>query len=244
MRSRPKLGLLFLHALPLDGSMWAGQSNLPVQSTYMPTLYTLGESTQAWAASVLNDVAEERLIVVGCSVGGSCALDVAAAVPDRVAALVLIGTKANHRPDPQLHSLALETIKSDGLYAAWEKFWAPLFSKRASESVISNAKAIFDRQSTENIKKGITAFHTRPSRDDVLSTFPGQITIISGADDTTPGLKVSAAQAKAARNGSLILIPDCGHYVPLEKPKRLNEILREVIQAQGGGPELHFSAET
>lgn len=243
MRSRPKLGLLFLHALPLDGSMWTGQSNLPVQSTYRPTLYTLGESTQAWAASVLNDAAEERLIVVGCSAGGSCALDVAAASPDRVAALVLIGTKANHRPDPTLHSLALETIENQGLDAAWTRFWAPLFSKSVSASVIDSAKAIFDRQSAENIEKGITAFHTRPSRDDVLATFPGQITIISGAEDSAPGLKVSAAQAKAARNGRLIIIPDCGHYVPLEKPKRLNEILREVIQAQGGGPEQHFSAE-
>ena len=242
MRSGQKLGVLFLHALPFDGSMWAAQSGLPAHSIYRPTLYDRGESTEAWAGSVLRDAAEERLIVVGCSVGGSCALDVAAAAPDRVAALVLIGTKANHRPDPELHRSALETIRNDGLDAAWAKFWAPLFSNSANASVINSAKAMFDRQSARNIGKGITAFHTRPSRDDVLSAFPGQITIISGAEDSAPGLKVSADQARTARNGRLILIPDCGHYVPLEKPERLHEILMEVILAQGNGPEQEFSS--
>lgn len=234
MTRKPKLGLLFLHALPLDGSMWAGQSNLLPNSTYMPTLYRLGNSIEAWAAAALTYAREERLVVVGCSVGGSCALEIAAAHPERVAALVLIGTKANRRPDPQLHASVLETIEKQGLEAAWKTFWEPLFAKSARTSVTNAARDIFLRQSAHDVANGITVFHTRPSYGQTLSTFSGPVTIVSGGEDIAPGLKVSAEQANCAREGTLITVPDCGHYVPLEKPERLNEILRDVISAQYG----------
>ncbi|MGO7284620.1 alpha/beta fold hydrolase, partial [Rhizobium ruizarguesonis] len=157
MASGGKLGLLLLHALPLDGSMWDRQINLLPGSTYAPTLYSLGDGVEEWAASALNQVNEERIVVVGCSVGGSCALEVAAIASDRVAALVLIGTKARHRPDPILHFSALETMQKEGLEKAWDAFWAPLFSKAAAGGVVDAARLTFLRQSSGDVAKGVTA---------------------------------------------------------------------------------------
>ena len=104
MSSGSDLGLLFLHALPLDGSMWAAHEDLLPGSSCAPTLYGFGTTVEAWAMAALRMAKGDRLIVVGCSVGGSCAIEVATAAPDRVAALVLIGTKAKHSPDPDLHA--------------------------------------------------------------------------------------------------------------------------------------------
>ena len=70
MSARAEPELLLLHALPLDGSMWAGQMALLPGSTYAPTLYALGDSVEEWAAEALKLVKGDRLIVVGCSVGG------------------------------------------------------------------------------------------------------------------------------------------------------------------------------
>src|SRR5882724_3064882 len=154
MTTREKLELLFLHALPLDGSMWAGQKHLLPGSTYTPTLYSFGDSIEEWAAAALKLAKGDRLVVVGCSVGGSCALEVAVAAPDRVAALVLIGTKAGHRPDPALHASALETLREKGLEEAWNVFWAPLFSRSASSQAIDDAKQIMLRQSPLDIARG------------------------------------------------------------------------------------------
>jgi hypothetical protein len=39
-------------------------------------------------------------------------------------------------------------------------------------------------------------------------------------------------QAASAQHGLLHVVPECGHYVPLEQPEYLNSILREVIDAQ------------
>src|SRR5258707_11475026 len=44
-----------------------------------------GDSIEAWAAAALRLTKGDRLVVVGCSVGGSCALELAVAAPDRVA---------------------------------------------------------------------------------------------------------------------------------------------------------------
>ena len=226
--------LLLLHALPLDGSMWARQMDLLPGATYAPTLYALGETVEEWAAAVLKQMKGERLIVVGCSVGGSCAIEVAVAAPDRVAALVLIGTKAAHRPDPDLHASSLRVLKENGIPDAWQRYWAPLFSKSADAGVLANAQRMALAQTPEAIARGVTAFHQRPSRADFLSAFDRPVIIVTGAEDVAPGPKVSAAQARVAPAGRLHVIAACGHYVPLEQPESLNAVLRPVIATQRG----------
>lgn len=187
--------LLLLHALPLDGTMWAGQMELLPGATYAPTLYSFGDRIESWAEKALALTTAKRLIVVGCSVGGSCALEVAALAPDRVAALVLIGTKAWRRLDLMYHASSLETLHERGLEAAWGEFWEPLFATRTSPHVIEEAKRITMRQPLEDVARGVTVFHTRPSRDDILSAFPGPVMVVTGAEDVAPGIETSRKQA-------------------------------------------------
>ncbi|MEM7121904.1 MAG: alpha/beta hydrolase [Pseudomonadota bacterium] len=231
MSHSTNLGMLFLHALPLDGSMWSHQLDLLPDSSYAPTLYSLGNTVEEWTTAVLRQPMSDRLIVVGCSVGGSCALEVAAAAPERIAALVLIGTKAMHNPDPDLHASALDLIEKDGVGRAWELYWRPLFSSSADSTIIEAARASALSQSPSDIASGVTAFHSRPSRGRFVSECMSDITFISGEDDVAPGPKASAELAASAKRGRLHVIPSCGHYVPLERPDALRAILRNVIEA-------------
>jgi pimeloyl-[acyl-carrier protein] methyl ester esterase len=224
--------LLLLHALPLDGRMWEEQMKLLPGASAAPDLYPLGETVEEWARAALDLVNGRRLIVVGCSVGGSCAIEVARIAPDRVAALVLIGTKAAHRPDPELHAAALRTLREGGMDAAWRRYWAPLFSGSAARDVVDRARRMALAQQVEAVARGITAFHSRPSRDDFLASFARPVTIVTGADDGMPGRKISAALAAAAPQGNFHVIPECGHYAPMERPLALNAVLRSVIAAQ------------
>ena len=228
---------LLLHALPLDGSMWAAQMNLLPGSTYAPSLYSVGNRIEDWTEAALSFAKSDRIIVAGCSVGGSCALEIAARAPERVAALVLIGTKAELRPDPGLHAEALEVIRNHGLESAWERYWKHLLSPAAASSVSVEARNIALRQTREDVAAGVTAFHTRPSRGHVLTDAPFPVISISGADDKAPGPKTMASQAVLAKHGQIHIIPDCGHYVPMERPDALNAILRDAI---AGVSHPHF----
>jgi pimeloyl-ACP methyl ester carboxylesterase len=227
MITKDNLELLFLHALPLDGSMWAAQQRLLPGSTYAPTLYPFGDNIEGWAAAALNATGSDRLVVVGCSVGGSCAIEVAILAPERVAALVLIGTKVGHRPDPALRASVVQTLQEKGLEEAWTIFWAPLFSPSADAAVIEAGKRIMFRQSPRDLVRGTSVFHTRPNREHFLETFARPVIVVTGSDDIALG--VSKAQADSAPQGRLQIVPECGHYIPLERPETLNSILEEVI---------------
>jgi pimeloyl-[acyl-carrier protein] methyl ester esterase len=164
-------------------------------------------------------------------VGGSCALEIAAAAPERIAALVLIGAKAEHHPDPTLHAGALAMLEQAGMAEAWRRLWAPLLSPVARQRATDTAKRIALRQSPGDVARGVSAFHTRASRERTMASFPRPIVVVTGTDDPAPGPKVSALQAASTQAGCLRIIPACGHYVPLERPAALNAILRKVIAA-------------
>jgi pimeloyl-ACP methyl ester carboxylesterase len=221
--------LVLLHALPLDGSMWIQQQELIPGATYAPTLYSLGNSVSEWASAILSQIQGDRLIVVGNSVGGSCALEMAAIAQERIAALVLIGAKAGHSPDPELHANGVSVLYGKGVEAAWEMFWAPLFSRSAFPKVLADAKRVATDLPAHEIANGVTAFHTRVGRKDLLPTLQCPVLCISGEYDVAPGLAITAAQAKSAQNGRLIIVPDSGRYVPIEQPERLNTILQSLI---------------
>lgn len=221
--------LLLLHALPLDGSMWDAQKHLLPGATYAPTLYPLGDTIEDWAAAALGMAKSDRLIVVGCSVGGSCAIEVAALAPERVAALVLIGTKAAHRPDRVLRDSVLQVLREKRLEEAWRTLWAPLFSSSATSQAVDLGRRIAVRQLSRDVARGVKAFHSRPNRQRVLARFPRPVAVVTGADDIAPGMKISRIQADSAPRGLLRIVPNCGHYVPLEQPEALNAILKEVI---------------
>lgn len=223
------LELLLLHALPLDGSMWASQLDLLPGATYAPTLYGFGDRVEDWAAEALSLPKGNQLIVVGCSVGGSCALEVAALAPERVAGLVLIGTKAARRLDLAIKARDVDALQKQGLEAAWQEWWEPAFSTKTSSTIIAEARSILIRQPLEDVIRGVRAFHSRQSRDDVLSTYSGPVHVVTGADDFLPGITISSNQADLAQNGCLHVIPDCGHYVPMEQPEALNSIVRQLI---------------
>lgn len=230
MAYRSDLGLLLLHALPLNNKMWSKQMSLLPNQTCAPNLYEFGKSIQVWAEKSLAMAQARKLIVVGCSVGGSCALEVAHLAPDRIAALVLIGTKARHDPNPSQYMEALDVVKNQGIEAAWENYWEPLFQKPYEGRVADIAKEIAMHQSPHYLMNGLSAFHTRPSREGFVSKCEFPIHVIAGEHDRFPGVDYCRQLASSSKYGTLNLISSCGHYVPMVKPKELNVLLSDIIK--------------
>ncbi len=220
--------MVFLHALPLDGRMWddvrAG-IDLP---TLAPTLYPLGESVAAWAQGVLDLAGSGPLVVVGCSVGGSCALEVARAAPDRVEAIVLIGAKAGVRAEPTARDDAIRALEVDGIDAAWDAYWRPRFGRQASAAVIERARRQAGDQSAAALAGGVRAFHDRADLTDVAARWTRPLTVICGEQDRTPSPE-TARHVADGPDRQFHLVADCGHYVPVEQPAVLGSILAQVL---------------
>jgi pimeloyl-ACP methyl ester carboxylesterase len=110
--------LLLVHAGIADRRMWDDQvgpfaeagwtvirADLPGFGETAPP----GGPVALWAllGDLLERLGVDRAVVVGCSLGGRAAVDLALAAPDRVRALVLVGSGlAGHRfEEPALHEL-------------------------------------------------------------------------------------------------------------------------------------------
>jgi pimeloyl-ACP methyl ester carboxylesterase len=91
------LTILLLHALPLDERMWEPQlPSLGEHDVVAPRLYGRGRTMDAWADSLAGET-EGELVVVGASMGGYAALALARRAPERVRALLLVGSRPGRR---------------------------------------------------------------------------------------------------------------------------------------------------
>lgn len=106
--------VVLLHPLPLDGSVWTKETRTLVPNTLTPTLYDFGDSIEAWTFGVLDVVGSRPLVVVGNSIGGSCAIGVARLAPERVRLIVLVGAKTGHRPEPEFREAPCACSKRRG----------------------------------------------------------------------------------------------------------------------------------
>ena len=220
--------LVLLHALPLDGRMWDAVQSI-LSDTFAPTLYELGGSVQEWAHAILDECSDEELLVVGNSVGGSCALEVARAAPDRVRGVVLVGAKVSVRRDLRLRDEAVGVLRRDGIAAAWDRYWKPLFGADASPAVVAGASKLALEQDVGDLVTGVRAFHDRRDHSEWLPTWSGRLVSVTGAEDRTPTPR-SAASVTSAKAQQLV-IARCGHYVPLEQPQMLSRIIQEQLQS-------------
>jgi pimeloyl-ACP methyl ester carboxylesterase len=221
------MNLVLLHPLPLDGSIWPRGLWDLAEVVHAPTLYAHGGSLTAWAAAALDDLAPGACLVVGNSVGGSCALELAALDPARIRGLVLVGAKAGVRRDPAALAEAIDLIRGHGVAAAWVRYWAPLFAPDADPAVVDRARAIAERLPIEHVLAGVTAFHTRPDRATLLAELDVPVTIVRGEHDRIP--KEPRELAAALRRGTFVEVAGAGHYVPLERPDELVAIVRRAI---------------
>jgi pimeloyl-ACP methyl ester carboxylesterase len=228
--------IVFLHALPFDGRMWNAERDLLERRVLAPRLYELGDSVEAWAAAVLQLAGREPCVVVGCSVGGSCALEIARAAPDQVAGIVLIGAKAGVRPDPTMRDEAIRLLETRGIEAAWAKYWAPLFGRNASHAVVAAARDLALSQNVDDLVRGVRAFHDRRDLTDWVARWRRPLIVISGAEDLTPPPS-TAAWLGVGPMRRFHLVEDCGHYVSLERPETFRSLLASTLP-DGVGAEV------
>ncbi len=221
--------MVFLHALPFGGQMWHAEVDRETQPAFAPTLYGFGETLQEWAKGVLDLVGTEPFIAVGCSIGGSCALEIAVAAPDQVAGIVLIGAKAGVRADPVFRDAAIRMLETQGMDAAWTKYWQPLFGRSASAEVVAAARRMALEHDVADVVRGVRAFHNRRDLTDIASKLSRRLVVISGDQDLTP----PPAATKALTVGPdrrFHNVEECGHYVNLERPALFQRLLDDSVE--------------
>lgn len=219
--------LLLLHPLPLDGSIFSDDVRDLGDACAAPTLYRAGDDLASWARAALDTIGDGPVVVVGNSIGGSCAIEIARIAPTKVKGLVLCGAKPGHRPEPDLRDAALELLATEGLASAWKRYWRPLFGPTASAEIVARGWRSARAQGDVSIAAGVRAFHGRPDRSRFLDSWAGPVWVVSGEHDIKP--ERSRRLATRLPRATFHLVEDVGHYVPLEAPDALTAITAHAI---------------
>jgi pimeloyl-ACP methyl ester carboxylesterase len=223
--------IALLHALPFDGRMWEAQlPALEGHEVHAPTLYRLGSSIDEWALGVLQEV-PGRLVAVGASMGGYCASAIARLAPERLEAIVLVGSRADADP-PERRPLRDEWIavaRERGAEGIWDSVAKGFFTPQADPGVVARAHAIVADQDPDDLVRAIEAIRDRSdSTEAVTSGIP--LLVVAGADDHLIGPDVARELAAASPSGRAEVIEGCGHLPAMERPHEVTRILTAFLE--------------
>ena len=205
---------MLLHALPLDERMWAPQ--LPVLGTHVvvaPRLYGRGASIDAWAESLLAET-EGSLAVVGASMGGYCALAMARRAPERIAGILLAGSRsgADTAERRAARDELIERLRREGP-VEWREEWGDALGSNDVEELVTAVQALRDRRDAT----------------DVVERFDRPFALVVGDADELLDVDEARAIVERAPQGRLEVIASAGHFVTLEQPEEFNGILLDFL---------------
>jgi pimeloyl-ACP methyl ester carboxylesterase len=220
--------VVLLHALPLDERMWEPTREALREvgaESVAPRLYGRGRTLEDWAASILGEVGGDGLVLVGASMGGYCALRIAAQAPDRVRALLLVGSRADADSDERRagRTATLETIARDGAAGLWEQMRPKLFPEDADADVVGRARTLALEQRPDDLAGAVEAIRDRPDSTDVARSIP--FGLVLGDDDPFVDDAYGRGLVAGAPDAWRVLLPDCGHLPALEQPFTFHAVL-------------------
>ncbi len=192
---------------------------------------TRDDSIPAMAERVLAN-APARFSLAGLSLGGYVALEIMRRVPDRVARLALLGTTA----DPEQGTS--EAAAGNQPRGAG-KLGGAIGSVGPMTSLLVHPMRLGDRRLTvilnamaervgrkAFLRQQAASLHRPDSRGD-LAGIGCPVLLLSGRQDPLAPPAAMEAMAKKIDGSRLILIEECGHLSPLERPDAVTKALRE-----------------
>jgi 3-oxoadipate enol-lactonase len=235
--------LVLLHGSPFDRRMWAPQlaglcddfrvvaPDLPGYGSSPPRAETMTMRALADAVvELLDALAIDRALVVGLSMGGLVAIELALARPERVEGLVLAATTAAPLgpEEAERRRAAAAEIDANGMLATTLEMAGRLFGPRARRNPPLLAGVLRMMLSTPPAGAS-AALRGRAEHPDYARLLPGlavpSLVIAGDADGYAPE-EITAQLVDSLPAAELLMLPGVGHLPNLEEPERFNAALR------------------
>lgn len=213
---------LLLPGTLCDATLWSGVS-LPAGAEVTQTVR--GGSLTQTAALVLNG-APERFHLVGFSLGAIVAFEVLRQAPGRVARMTLIAANPHSPSSGQLRSWAgQERTVLDGGFLELVRTLVP--AGPHGRTVLEMAL----RVGPEAFLDQLQLLRSRPDSRSTLAHYRGPLTVLVGANDTVTPPHLAKEIKALAPQANVRIIPNAGHFLPLDAPQSISDALKEPAYA-------------
>lgn len=248
--------VVFSHGTLLDRTMFLPQTTA-LAGRYRTIAYTSRAGTSRYGTErslddlgadclgVVDRAGVDRFVLVGMSVGGFMAIEVALRHPERVAGLVLVATQAEAYTEQERRTFGglLEPLDTDGTIPEHviEAFRPVIFGKRA----LAERPDLVERWTSKWRRRPARALHgeyrswiDRPDRIADLGRITAPVLIVHGEGDN--GISVDHAHTMHERlpRSTFAPIADSGHLVTEEQPEAVTSALGDFLDSltPWGGP--------
>lgn len=173
-----------------------------------------------------------RLIVVGHSLGGRVAMEMARMAPGRIAGLALLNTGMHPRRDGEeaKRQVLIDLAYRDGM-AALAAQWLPGMMSAASPpdaGLMAQLTAMVCRMTPEIHERQMRALLSRPDAAATL-TFKGPMLLVTGRHDVWSPIAQHEDIARLCPQARLEIIEDAGHFAPVEQPAAVAKLLADWV---------------
>ncbi len=225
------MSLVLLPGFMLDAGLW--DELAPLIAPLGPVIHgdLFQDATmEAMAARVLAG-APDRFVLVGFSMGGFVAREVARMAPGRVRALVLVGTSA--RGDSAAQRARRQAVEGRPAGQAFRGMSRAAIARglhpdRAGDDVLlDRLRAMGDRLGGAVFLR--QTLMPRPAFDERLAGITCPTLVVAAAQDALR----SVAEAEELRDGipgaRLAVVEGSGHLLPIEAPAALAQVILEFV---------------
>lgn len=245
--------VVLLHPFPVNREFWqpVTQALLSRYQLLLPDLRGHGDSDigegpaimekhAADVSRVMDDAQLGRAAMVGVSIGGYVLFEFWRRYRGRVAALVLMDTKA--APDTTDGRNARLQTAADVLERGTESFVQGMLLKVLGETtrktrpdLVEAARKMMLKMSPDDVSQVQRGMAERPDSMATLQTINVPTLIAPGDEDTLTPVADAELMRQHIPGSQLKAIPKAGHYAAFEQPDEAGKLLRQFLDSVHGG---------
>jgi len=227
--------LVLLPGLLCDAALWRHQMDTLADIAEITVADLTGDDRFDDMARTVLKAAPETFALAGLSMGGYVAHEIMRQAPDRVTRLALLDTSARaDTPGQSERRRAFIAQTRHGDFKGVTSRLLPMLihpdrleDGDLTETITTMAEGV----GREAFLRQQNAIMHRPDGRRDLSAIHCPTLVLCGRQDALTPLAGHEEMADGIPNSTLVVIEDCGHMAPLERPRAVSAVLRYWLQA-------------
>jgi 3-oxoadipate enol-lactonase len=236
--------VVLIHGHPFDRTLWEPQ--LAALSdrfrVLVPDLRGFGQSPVTPGAvtmrefgadieELLNDLGIQSAAIVGLSMGGLVAAEMAVARPDRCWALGLVATTMQPpTADERVTRLQrADTVERDGMGVLVEYMHTGVYGPACPPAIRARVDAMMAAASPAGAAAALRGRAERPDYRPLLAGLDVPALVVGGSADPWSNGAVIAEIAASLKHPEVLMIDGAGHLPNLEAEREFNDALRAFL---------------
>ncbi|UPG88099.1 alpha/beta hydrolase [Luteibacter aegosomaticola] len=224
--------VVFLPGFMLDGSLWDDMQPYLPADRIVHRGRLEGSTIEAMAANVLAE-APDTFILVGFSLGGFVARQVAGMAPDRVRGLALVASSARDDAPERLEAkrVALRSLNSTTFNGLGIRSIAPSVHPSRAQDM-----PLLQRLRAMSVSLGYEAFvhQSLLDRSHIPTQFACPTLVVAASDDALRSMEEAEELRGLIAGSEFAVVEETGHMIPMEKPRELAELLAGWVATRVG----------